>query len=248
MWEPPKSQREPIPPKYLEYYESGFECACDDTDCSGPQGACLNGQCICEEQFVGAACEHTRCRSPECFGNDNCHDPAFGSLINDCNGQGHCVAGECVCDAGFTSESNCIRRGCPGDGTCSGRPAAAPLPLCAALNRLSALPCRSCAPQYHLLTCAYPPASCLGHGTCDEDEGVCVCDSGYSGEDCHLDTCEENFARLPGLYVEYFNTYNFQQRTMAQVRPAVSRGSTSLLAPGVSRDYNSLIYSYVSQC
>jgi hypothetical protein len=70
-----------------------------------------------------------------------------------------------------------------------------------------------------------------------------VCDEGYSGEDCHLTSCAEHFAQLPGLLVEYFNTYDFTQRTMAQVRPTVARGSTSLLAPGISRDYNSLIYS-----
>ena len=108
-----------IPAEQLYYYTEGFACDCGQDNCFGSHGVCLNGACACDFLYYGPQCEHYRCQSRTCYGHDDCHDPAQGSGHNDCNG-GECVNGACVCDAGLTGESDCVRRGCPGDGQCSG--------------------------------------------------------------------------------------------------------------------------------
>lgn len=112
-------QREQIPVENLLSYAEGYACDCGKDDCFGTHGSCMNGVCACDFLYYGPACEHYRCQSRACYGHDDCHDPALGSSHNECNG-GECVGGECVCDFGFTAESDCVRRGCPGDGQCSG--------------------------------------------------------------------------------------------------------------------------------
>ena len=118
-WEGEGFGRQAVPPERLLHYESGYSCGCGEDECS-EFGTCANGQCICEGQYVGPHCEHTRCKSNLCFGNDECHDPEQGSFVHDCGSSGFCEAGECVCSFGLTSDSGCTRRGCPGDGECSG--------------------------------------------------------------------------------------------------------------------------------
>ena len=36
------------------------------------------------------------------------------------------------------------------------------------------------------------PASCSGHGRCDEESGLCECEPSFSGEDCGLPLCPDN--------------------------------------------------------
>ena len=77
---------------------------------------------------------------------------------------------------------------------------------------------------------------------CDSQLGVCVCDEGYLGEDCHLDVCEEHRARKAGLIVSYFDDYDFTSLVGMQERPDINRGSTNTLFPGVGRDHSSVVF------
>ena len=36
------------------------------------------------------------------------------------------------------------------------------------------------------------PASCSGHGLCDEDSGLCECEPTFAGEDCSLPLCPDS--------------------------------------------------------
>ena len=87
-----------------------------------------------------------------------------------------------------------------------------------------------------------PPPLSAGHGTCDSQLGVCVCDEGYLGEDCHLDVCEEHRARKAGLIVSYFDDYDFTYLVGMEERPDINRGSTNTLFPGVDRDHCSVVF------
>ncbi|EDQ84772.1 uncharacterized protein MONBRDRAFT_39125 [Monosiga brevicollis MX1] len=99
---------------------SGTWCGYPDfIDCNHA-GINVNGACVCPALYIGASCEHFRCRSDECRFTDACHDPAYGSQDAECNGQGRCVAGLCECYDGFVDLSQCTRTGCATDEGCSG--------------------------------------------------------------------------------------------------------------------------------
>jgi hypothetical protein len=92
-------------------------CACD----CGPEGACVNGACVCSATHTGPSCRQRKCRSDECAGTDSCYANGTDSSQSECSGQGRCSDGQCSCSNGFDSLTNCATSGCPGDGTCSGR-------------------------------------------------------------------------------------------------------------------------------
>ncbi|EDQ84040.1 uncharacterized protein MONBRDRAFT_30650, partial [Monosiga brevicollis MX1] len=121
FWEGPNFIEHVIPSSALLHYESGFACGCGASGCNGgDRGVCNGGLCVCSGAYVGASCEHFRCRSDECRFTDACHDPAYGSQDAECNGQGRCVAGLCECYDGFVDLSQCTRTGCATDEGCSG--------------------------------------------------------------------------------------------------------------------------------
>ena len=42
------------------------------------------------------------------------------------------------------------------------------------------------------------PASCSGHGTCDEERGICECEPTFSGPDCGLPLCPDSCGSSAG--------------------------------------------------
>lgn len=62
------------------------------------------------------------------------------------------------------------------------------------------------------------------------------------GEDCYLDTCAKHRALKPGLTVSYYDDYDFTSLAGVQERPEINRGSTSILFPGVGRDWSAVVF------
>ena len=77
-----------------------IERACErrDVGCNNG-GACVMGQCVCTDEFMGERCEQLRCEEDACV-------------------HGHCERGECVCDSGSffgphcDKEHICAKRNC----------------------------------------------------------------------------------------------------------------------------------------
>jgi hypothetical protein len=70
---------------------SGCYDPCDDTVCLNG-GACLNGDCVCPDGWVGE-----NCQTPS-NGISNPNDPCFGVI---CLNGGECVNGVCDCTNGY---------------------------------------------------------------------------------------------------------------------------------------------------
>lgn len=137
---------------------------------------CTFSQCKCEQGFHGAACNVGK--QPDCpfscFGRGVCNKnltcecfPGWGGLT-----QGKAACGHRVCPDGCKSKhGECI------DGQCV------------------------CKDGWTGLTCNVAPKSCPGkagapcngHGSCvgatDDGDSKCICNRGFSGEDCGTDLC-----------------------------------------------------------
>lgn len=144
-----------------------------------------NKRCVCSPYWTGEDCSTALCPF-------------------DCSGHGTCMDGVCECDAGW-SDFACASKLCQGD--CSGLhplliililplswllPRHSPLHTHASyllphagLGRLRhrrAIVSRVLVGQ-RVCDCASPRT---GHGTCTSSTGLCECQSGWEGEECHL--------------------------------------------------------------
>lgn len=103
------------------------------------RGLCVSGGCICDNGFMGAACERRRCPS-------------------DCSNQGYCFAGKCYCFGGFGGNdcTELIRVASPTPALEEVKMTMPELPqVTAKKNRLTM-------PELPLMTAQRSPASFLG--------------------------------------------------------------------------------------
>ncbi|XP_070599999.1 tenascin-X-like isoform X2 [Erythrolamprus reginae] len=165
---------------------SGVSCeeppSCPD-DCND-QGRCVDGRCTCFPGYVGPSCSdpvcpqncdgHGQCVSGRCVCNPGYSgvDCATRACPSNCNRRGECLNGRCVCESGFTGPA-CGTKTCPND--CNQRGHCLQGGVC------------SCHPDYTGPDCGQLacPEHCSGHGECQN--GTCVCNSGYSGDDCSIE-------------------------------------------------------------
>ncbi|XP_070792611.1 tenascin-X [Pituophis catenifer annectens] len=185
--------------------------------CGGPErGRCLNGHCQCQPGYSGVSCEEPPSCPDDCNDQGRCVDgrctcfPGYmGPSCSDpvcpqnCHGHGQCISGRCVCNPGY-SGADCASRACPSNcnrrGECrNGRCVCEPGfigPACGTKtcpndcnqrgHCLQGGVC-SCHPDYTGPDCGQLacPEHCSGHGECQN--GTCVCNSGYSGDDCSIE-------------------------------------------------------------
>mmetsp|Transcript_93140 Transcript_93140/g.267984 ORF Transcript_93140/g.267984 Transcript_93140/m.267984 type:complete len:1359 (-) Transcript_93140:17-4093(-) len=75
-------------------------------DCHG-NGLCLDGQCLCAEQYGGTDCSEIAC--PRGSSGPSCQ---FQSCLRDCDQHGTCTHGICHCDTGRTGPDCSIPEPC----------------------------------------------------------------------------------------------------------------------------------------
>lgn len=138
--------------------------------CSGlGQGVCVHSLCYCRNGWAPPDCSRRECP-------------------NDCSGNGVCMDdGRCACNSGFAGD-DCAEPACC-DSTCSGNGKCI-------VGRCHCDPGfggSSCEIQRVNATgvdvCAQTLQNCNGHGDCDEQRQLCLCDSGYSGRFCQDHEC-----------------------------------------------------------
>jgi hypothetical protein len=146
-------------------------------------------------------------------------------------GHGICVQGMCACDdlyEGFACDmmicrveeclgsescrtqqfSDSLVPSCNGRGTCAnGR--------CECAGSPFAEPRLNCTQNGCL-----GDGTCSGHGSCVANS--CVCDAGFEGLDCAINTCGTASAVLPGLALSYFAGLQFLPQTTLSFMPALT--------------------------
>jgi syndecan 4 len=174
--------------------------------CSG-HGVCKGGACKCAPGWGGEGCDRFEYSKSACSEFNDCSDRGlclptgkcdcvagwagqFCQLLaecpNNCREQGICVHGRCECAPGFTGPdcgevhtSPGERTQCPDD--CSGHgvclPAGEGTFACTCATGWTGV---NCFQQSHC------PRECSHHGICEE--GKCVCNAMYSGDDCSIAT------------------------------------------------------------
>ena len=184
-----------------EFCEVALECK---DSCSG-RGECVNGHCICSCGYTGEACERVALASDacpkDCFGGGDCimgqcfcHPGREGALCEKvkacpgnagdnkvCSGNGVCKYGKCFCRDGFEGDS-CEK---------STEPAS---------MRFSENVPEPEPPQQQQQEQEEPPQclnKCNGRGICLE--GRCLCDAGFSGQDCGNAEDPRLTSELPAL-------------------------------------------------
>lgn len=147
--------------------------------CSGAaQGTCVDGTCYCRDGWMHGNCEKKTCPG-------------------DCSGQGRCENGKCHCNAGHTgfdcSGTACCDEKCSGNGQCKsdGRCECNPTwygVSCETQDKFKK-GTKNCAKLHH----------CFKHGTCDETDSKCICDTDEStgnpkwkGKFCQVPVCEND--------------------------------------------------------
>ncbi|MGC4119478.1 MAG: clostripain-related cysteine peptidase [Myxococcales bacterium] len=203
------------------------QTGCEGQTCSN-HGACSlatgSAACACDTGYQGTVCDQCapgyHLAGTACVADDTC-------LPTSCSGHGTCevVSGKptCTCATGWTgAHCGACAAGLQdhdGDGTC--RPDCASANLsCGAHGRCSdqagtaacacdtgwaGAACDTCASGYSSdgsggcavdRTCK--PATCAGHGTCNDSSGapVCTCEVGYSG--AHCEACAAGYQDRDG--------------------------------------------------
>ncbi|MBN2497050.1 MAG: putative metal-binding motif-containing protein [Deltaproteobacteria bacterium] len=164
---------------------AGSDCAAQNRECTNDQGAAVCGDCLPGYHDEDGSCvADLTCQPDSCSGHGECDDTDGVICICDEGYRGdHCEA----CDLGYQDY---------GDGECRPSDPCASAD-CAAQNRectndQGAAVCGGCLAGFHddagdcVEDTSCGPASCNGHGSCDDTGGtvVCTCDPLYTGEHC----------------------------------------------------------------
>ena len=146
----------------------------------------LIGECVCLDNFMGEMCEEAFCPDGWCYNEGIC-SVEDNDTICECNG---CQGDRCEIDVDACSPDPCQNGGTCIDGVCSN------------------FEC-ICPPSHTGDNCEIDrcePNPCHNGGTCgiSDDDVVCECPSGYSGEFCEddLDHCSPETCKNAGTCVE----------------------------------------------
>lgn len=132
-------------------------------NCSGTNGACVKGECVCSTGFSGLDCSNATAAPASII-------TANATCPSDCSSHGVCTGGKCACSAGFSGLDCSVvlcASNCSGQGSCTNG-------TCVCNSGFSGDICDE-------MSCS---GNCSGHGTCDTKDGTCTCSDNYSGDDC----------------------------------------------------------------
>jgi hypothetical protein len=141
-------------------------------DCQN-NGVYKNGKCECVGKFTGDRCENAEKLIEE-------HTRPITQCPRNCSNQGICLEGMCLCHKGFNGTDcsqqvkceNCTKK-CPGEPKCSGHGACRDTGcVCATGYKGADCSTRSC------------PKDCSGNGKCNDVDGTCTCNDGFTGPGC----------------------------------------------------------------
>ncbi len=192
--------------------------------CSDVSGTAL---CVCYDGFGGDDCSEcaagyhpdaiggcildTTCQANSCSNHGTCDDSS-GEIVCDCGVE---YTGEnCqVCASGYqdnnhdgTCLANCMTSGldCGQHGLCSDSSGIA---TCRCQDGYSGQGCTNCSDGFQdndndgtcMPACSVAGLDCSNHGQCSDLAGmaICICDEGYTGEDCTI--CAEGFQDNDGV-------------------------------------------------
>jgi hypothetical protein len=170
---------------------SGPDCA----DCAaGYQDADGDGACLPDCASAGLDCgDHGQCSTASGTARCECDPGWAGATCSECapghhpDGQGGCVL-----------DDSCQPNSCNGHGQCDDSSGQV---VCDCDEAYSGDHCELCAAGYQdddadgtcLPDCASAGLDCGDHGQCSTASGTaaCVCDTGYTGQGCHL--CDDGY-------------------------------------------------------
>ena len=162
-------------------------------------GSCLQGQCYCNDGFIGPACEYL-CRGfgSACSGHGVCYGTGNCSCHSDTQ-LGFWQAPDCATCVDGYSGSNCNRlcptngsHVCSAHGLCVDGICQCDQPYCGASCSTYGASCLLCPKGRYGGGCELEcpggaNTSCNNHGACSEGvlgTGLCTCQKGYGGSDC----------------------------------------------------------------
>ncbi|KAJ6247098.1 ras gtpase-activating protein [Anaeramoeba flamelloides] len=209
----------------IEYTTSGLELyiyktCTQDSQCLN-DGKCESFFCNCVSPYYGETCEKEKCENVDCgsgkcnsetgecdckdgFGGQNCENDLCQIEYENCTyPQGTCMytgkVGYCYCDPeeGYTGDKcnmhKCTKKDC-GQNASPERGRCFPNGECKCLTNYGGSNCQ-------IMNCIEGNNKCE-HGECQQDDGSCVCDTGYNGTLCDNYLCENTVCKNGGKCVE----------------------------------------------
>jgi len=154
-------------------------CSSVDSDACNGNGTCNwtsgTGICFCEEEYKGVLCEECEegyLEYPDCVYNP-CPDMDCSHLDDECNTG--------VCEYEGSGQASCVAHALAGN-ECDDTD------VCTANDA-----CNSEG------ICTGAIYDCNEKGTCNAENDVCTCDTGFGGDYC--DECAENYVGFPDCYI-----------------------------------------------
>ena len=173
-------------------------------NCGGNAGTCSDGVCICNEGWGGeyclerlcpGGCGHGKCvqdkNAPYCACEVGWAGPSCELLS--CSppcveNQGVCIDTKCVCKNGWDGPT-CSVKTCKNE--CSGHGICQEDATCACSKNWDGEDCSERRCPYGNETDTQG-LSCSGHGTCQQPDGKCKCEPGFTGDACQFKPCSED--------------------------------------------------------
>lgn len=139
-----------------------------------------------ETCLIDSTCNNGKCIGYQCVCNDGWYGKRceYKKCLNDCSGNGVCNNGTCTCYIGFDG-NDCSKVDCGGFQKAL---TDCQKTNCPSLNILK----QRCSDNNCGQSCCIN--SCSGNGTCNN--GICVCNNGFSGSDCSTSSPDCNKLNL----------------------------------------------------